>query len=309
MEVTSHALALDRVAPLGFEVGIFTNVGVEHLDFHKTLDEYANTKYKLLSQSKKAVINIDDKYGAKFYKDIGNKPKLSISLKDENSDFYAYNVRVVPGGTYFDLKYKKTKYKGLFTNLVGAFSVYNILSATAAAALVGIGIEDAIKCYPKIDYISGRFEPINNNKRINVIIDYAHTAEQFENVLKVTKTFTRNRLISLFGCGGDRDNSKRPLMGEMAAKHSDLVIVCEDNPRTEDVDVINSQIEVGIKKTNTSYKLFVDRKKAIEYALSVAKPGDTFIMMGKGPETYQEYENKRREHFSEREIVENYFKN
>jgi UDP-N-acetylmuramoyl-L-alanyl-D-glutamate--2,6-diaminopimelate ligase len=308
MEVTSHALALDRVAPLRFEVGIFTNIGVEHLDFHKTLDEYADTKYKLFSQSKKAVINIDDKYGAKLYRDMGNKPKLSVSLRNESSDFYAYNVSVVPEGTHFDLKHKNIEYKGLFTNLVGAFSIYNILSATAATTLIGINIKDAIRCYPKIDYISGRFEPINNSKRVNVIIDYAHTAEQFENVLRVTRTFTRNRLISLFGCGGDRDNSKRPLMGEMAAKHSDLVIVCEDNPRTEDVRVINSQIEVGIKRTNALYKMFVDRKEAIEYALSVAEPGDTFIMMGKGPETYQEYENRRREYFSEREIVEGYFR-
>jgi UDP-N-acetylmuramoyl-L-alanyl-D-glutamate--2,6-diaminopimelate ligase len=309
MEATSHALALNRVDGIRFEVGIFTNIGVEHLDFHKTLDNYVNTKYQLLKKSKKAVINIDDKYGAEFYRNIKDGTKISISLRDKNADFYADNIEVTPKGTYFNLKYKGIEYKKLFTNLVGTFSVYNILSATAAAVLVGIDIKDALKSYPKIDYISGRFEPIVNNKGVNVIVDYAHTAEQFENVLKVVKNFTKNKLISLFGCGGDRDNSKRPLMGEMAAKYSDLVVVAEDNPRNEDPNKINAQVEVGIKKTKTPYKLIVSRKEAIEYALSAANPGDTFIMMGKGPERYQEYENKRREYFSEREIAEEYLRN
>jgi UDP-N-acetylmuramoyl-L-alanyl-D-glutamate--2,6-diaminopimelate ligase len=304
MEVTSHGLALDRVNSLKFEVGIFTNIGIEHLDFHKTIENYVNTKYTLFNIAKKAVINIDDEYGAILYKKLKRKPKLSISLNDKKAGLYAYNIDISPNGTYFDLKYKNTEYKKLFTNFVGTFSLYNILSATAAAIFMGIDINNAIKCYKNIDYIKGRFEPINNDKGINIIIEYAHTAEQFENVLKVAKKFTKNNLISLFGCGGDRDNSKRPLMGEMAAKYSDLVVVGEDNPRTEDPNIINAQIEIGIKKTNTPYKLFVNRRDAIEYALSIAKPGDTFIMMGKGPESYQEYENRRKEYFSEREIVE-----
>lgn len=309
MEATSHALSLNRVDMINFEVGIFTNLGIEHLDFHKTQEEYAEAKFKLFSLSKKAVINIDDEFGKKFYNRINNQPKLSLSLENENADLYAYNINITPNGTYFDLKYDNKEYKNIFINLVGRFSVYNTLSAVATALLLNVKIDDIVSSLNRIDYISGRCESVNNNKGINIIIDYAHTAEQFENILKAMKQFTKNKLISLFGCGGDRDSLKRPLMGEVAGKYSDLVVVAEDNPRSEDSNIINSQIEVGLKKSGTEYKLFVNRKEAIEFALSVAKEGDTFIMMGKGPEKYQEYANAEKKYFCEREVVEEWLKN
>ncbi|MBO4956919.1 MAG: UDP-N-acetylmuramoyl-L-alanyl-D-glutamate--2,6-diaminopimelate ligase [Rickettsiales bacterium] len=308
MEATSHALSLNRVDMINFEVGIFTNLGIEHLDFHKTQEEYAEAKFKLFNLSKKAVINIDDKYGKEFYNRI-NKQKLSLSLEDKSADLYAYNVNITPNGTYFDLKYNNKEYKNIFINLVGRFSVYNTLSAIATALLLDVKIDDIVNGLNNIDYIGGRCESVNNDKGINIIIDYAHTAEQFENILKAMKQFTKNKLISLFGCGGDRDNSKRPLMGEVAGKYSNFVVVAEDNPRSEDPNVINSQIEVGLKKTGTEYKLFVNRKDAIEFALSMAEKGDTFIMMGKGPEKYQEYANAEKKYFCEREVVEEWLKN
>lgn len=308
MEATSHSLALNRVDSINFEVGIFTNIGIEHLDFHKTKEEYAKTKYKLFELSNNCVFNIDDEYGLKFY-NKNNKKKLSTSLLDKSADLYAYNINATPNGTYFDLKYKNKDYKNNFINLVGIFSVSNTLGAIGACLLLGYDIEDIIKSLDGIDYIAGRCESINNNRGINIIIDYAHTAEQFDNILNAIKKFTKGKLISLFGCGGDRDNSKRPLMGETAAKYSDYVVIAEDNPRSEDPNEINKQIEIGIKKTNTPYKLFVDRKDAIEYALSIAEEGDTFIMMGKGPEKYQEYKNGEKPYFCEREVVENYLKN
>lgn len=309
MEATSHALSLNRVDMINFEVGIFTNLGIEHLDFHKTQEEYAEAKFKLFNLSKKAVINIDDEFGKRIYSRINNQPKLSLSLENENADLYAYNVNITPNGTYFDLKYNNEEYKNIFINLVGRFSVYNTLSAVATALLLGVKIDDIVSSLNRIDYISGRCESINNNKGINIIIDYAHTAEQFENILRAMKQFTKNKLISLFGCGGDRDSSKRPLMGEVAGKYSDLVIVAEDNPRSEDPKAINSQIEQGLKNTDAEYKLFVNRKEAIEFALSVAKDGDTFIMMGKGPEKYQEYANAEKKYFCEREVVDEWLKN
>ncbi|MBR2141117.1 MAG: UDP-N-acetylmuramoyl-L-alanyl-D-glutamate--2,6-diaminopimelate ligase [Rickettsiales bacterium] len=308
METTSHALSLNRADAIEFEVGIFTNLGIEHLDFHKTREEYANAKFKLFTLSKKAVLNIDDEYGKKFFNLLKDKEKLSVSLENEKADLYGYNVNITPNGTYFDFKYKGKEYKNQFINLVGTFSVYNTLESVATAILLGIDVTDAIKCLNKIDYISGRCESINNNKGINIIIDYAHTPEQFENILKAMRLFTKNRLISLFGCGGDRDNTKRPLMGMVASKYSDYVVISEDNPRNENPNDINAQIEVGLKKSTTPYKLFIDRKDAIEYALYMATKDDTFIMLGKGPERYQEYANGEKKYFCEREIVENFLK-
>jgi UDP-N-acetylmuramoyl-L-alanyl-D-glutamate--2,6-diaminopimelate ligase len=308
MEATSHALALNRVDVLNFLVGIFTNIGVDHLDFHKTLDNYAETKYKIFNLSKNAVVNIDDNYGMKFFDRLGSKPKLSISLKNTRADLYASNINVERNGTYFDLTCRGVEYKHIFVNLMGIFSVYNTLCAMAAARFFGISIENIIGCLNNIDCISGRFEPISNNIGINIIIDYAHTEEQFENTLGIARTFTKGKLISLFGCGGERYVSKRAPMGEMAAKCSDFVVLGEDNPRTEDPAIINSQIEVGIRRTNTPYKSFTDRREAVEYALSIAKEGDTIITMGKGPEKYQEYENRRKVYFSEKEVIENYLK-
>lgn len=309
MEVTSHSLMLNRVDTLQFEVGIFTNIGIEHLDFHKTLDNYAMAKFKLMEMSNNVVINIDDKYGQQFFEKISDKPKLSISTQNTNADLYAYNINITPNGTFFDLKYRNQEFKNIFINLVGNFSVYNTLSGIATVLLLKFDINDIIKGLDHIDYISGRCESINNNKGFNIIIDYAHTAEQFDNILKAVKLFTKNKIISLFGCGGDRDSSKRSLMGEMAAKYSGYVIVAEDNPRSEDPKKINEQIEIGIKKIGTPYKMFINRKEAIEYALSIVNQGDTFIMLGKGPEKYQEYANKEKKYFCEREIVENYLKN
>lgn len=307
MEATSHALALNRVDAIEFDVGIFTNIGIEHLDFHKTIEEYVKTKFKLFTLSKKCVFNIDDKYGLEFYNKINNKTKLSVSLQDEKADIYAYNINITNNGTYFDFKYNNKEYKNNFINLVGTFSVCNTLEAIAAALLMDYKVEEITSNLSSIGYIAGRCESVNNDIGVNIIIDYAHTAEQFDNILKVVKGFTKGKLIALFGCGGDRDTSKRPLMGETAAKYSDFVIVAEDNPRSENPMEINKQIEKGIKKTNTPYKLFVNRKEAIEYALDMAKNGDTFILMGKGPEKYQEYAEKV--YFCEREVIENYLKN
>ena len=307
METTSHSLALNRVDSIKFEVGIFTNLGIEHLDFHKTIEGYAKAKYKLFELSNNCVFNIDDEHGLEFYKKT-NKNKLSTSLQNENADLYGYNVNTTPNGTFFDLKYKNKEYKNNFINLVGIFSVYNTLGAISACLLLDYNIDEVLKSLNNISYIAGRCESVNNNKVINIIIDYAHTAEQFDNILKAIKKFTKGKLISLFGCGGDRDNSKRPLMGEVAGKLSDYVVVAEDNPRSEDPNEINKQIEIGIKRTSTPYKLFVNRKEAIEYALSIAKEGDTFIMLGKGPERYQEYKNGEKPYFCEREVVENYLK-
>lgn len=285
MEVSSHALELDRVYGCEFDVGVFTNLTQDHLDFHKTMENYLNAKAKLFGLSKKGVVNFDDDGG----KTIVNNGDCNCILKTglgEGCDLRAENIKITSRGSQFDMVYNGKTYPAMVA-IPGKFSVYNALCAAGAALQLGIDIDTVIKGLASATGVVGRVEVVPTNTDYTVIIDYAHTPDGLMNIINCVKGFAEGRVITLFGCGGDRDNTKRPIMGEIAGNLSDYSIITSDNPRTENPEAIVKEIEEGIKKTNGKYITITDRREAIGYALDMAKPNDVIILAGKGQETYQ----------------------
>ncbi|MEE1350621.1 MAG: UDP-N-acetylmuramoyl-L-alanyl-D-glutamate--2,6-diaminopimelate ligase [Clostridia bacterium] len=285
MEVSSHALELDRVYGCEFDVGVFTNLTQDHLDFHKTMENYLNAKAKLFGLSKKGVVNFDDDGG----KTIVNNGDCNCILKTglgEGCDLRAENIKITSRGSQFDMVYNGKTYPAMVA-IPGKFSVYNALCAAGAALQLGIDIDTVIKGLASATGVVGRVEVVPTDTDYTVIIDYAHTPDGLMNIINCVKGFAEGRVITLFGCGGDRDNTKRPIMGEIAGNLSDYSIITSDNPRTENPEAIVKEIEEGIKKTNGKYITITDRREAIGYALDMAKPNDVIILAGKGQETYQ----------------------
>lgn len=299
MEVSSHSLALNRVFGIKFKVGIFTNLTQDHLDFHINMENYFRAKMKLFENCENAIINIDDEYG----KRISEEAKCNIVTYgiEKKADVFAEDIIISGEGTSFKLGYKNETLP-VRLHLPGKFNVYNALSCAAAAIVLGVPLQKIIKGLEELEKVPGRSEKINSKRGFTIVIDYAHSPDGILNILKTAREYTNKRLITLFGCGGDRDKSKRPLMGEAAGKLSDFCIVTSDNPRTEEpMDIINN-ILPGINQTKVNYVIIEDRKKAIEYALSIGQPGDVVVIAGKGHETYQVLKNETI-HFDEREIV------
>lgn len=301
MEVSSHSLELDRVYGIEFEAGIFSNLTQDHLDFHETMDNYAEAKAKLFSMSKNAAINVDDEFAPVMLK--GAKNVITYSIEN-SSDLKAENIRLRERGIIFDVNYKGEE-RQLRLGIPGQFSVYNALAATAGALQLGISMEDIEKGLVIARGVKGRLEVVPTLTPYTVIIDYAHTPDGLENVIRAVRGFAKGRVITLFGCGGDRDNKKRPIMGQIAGDLSDYAIVTSDNPRTEDPGVIIEHITAGMTKDN--YVCIENRKEAICYALDFAKEGDVVILAGKGHETYQIFKDKTI-HFDEREVVKEHLK-
>ena len=296
MEVSSHSLELDRVYGIEFEVGIFSNLTQDHLDFHITMDNYAKAKAKLFAMSKNAAINADDAYSAVMLEDAKNAVTYSI---EKESDLKAENIRLRERGIIFDVAFKGEE-RQLKLGIPGQFSVYNALAAASGALLLGISLEDVAKGLVIARGVKGRLEVVPTLTAYTVIIDYAHTPDGLENVINAVRGFAKGRVITLFGCGGDRDNTKRPIMGEIAQRLSDYVIVTSDNPRGEEPAAIMKQIVAGMKDGN--YICIESRREAIDYALDFAKEGDVIILAGKGHETYQIFKEGTI-HFDEREVV------
>ena len=285
MEVSSHALDLDRVHGCNFDVGVFTNLTQDHLDFHRTMENYLNAKAKLFGLSKKGVVNFDDDGGKKIVKDAKCPDILKAGL-EPGCDLRAENIKITARGSQFDMLYNGKTYPAM-VRIPGQFSVYNAICAAGAALQLGIDIDTVIKGLESATGVVGRVEIVPTDTDYTVIIDYAHTPDGLENIVRCVKGFAEGRVITLFGCGGDRDNSKRSVMGEISGQLSDLSIITSDNPRTEDPDSIIDEIEAGMKKTDGEYIRITDRRKAIAYALDTAKAGDVIILAGKGQETYQ----------------------
>lgn len=284
MEVSSHALELERVHGCRFDVGVFTNLTQDHLDFHKTMENYLKAKAKLFDISEKGVINFDDEGGKK----IAGSAKcdmLTVGI-ESGSDLRASNIKITARGADFDMEYKGKSYP-IHIAIPGKFSVYNAICAAGAAIELGIDIEVIRKGLENASGVMGRVEVVPTDTDYTVIIDYAHTPDGLENIIKTVKEFANGRVITLFGCGGDRDNTKRPIMGEIAGRLSDYSIITSDNPRTENPEEIVSEIEEGMKKTDGKYTVIVDRREAIGFALDFAKKDDIIILAGKGQETYQ----------------------
>lgn len=299
METSSHSLQLDRVYGFNYEVGIFTNLTRDHLDFHKTFENYYSAKFTLFERSKVCVINTDDDYGYKILKDIeqlGNKEVLTYSIKND-SDYRATNIENKNG----DISYvaNDVNYKSL---LPGEYNIYNTLGAISAMKAIGIE-EEYIKAGLLDIVVPGRCERVGYKYDIpyDIIIDFAHTPDGLKNILETLRGFTTNRLIAVYGCGGDRDKVKRAELGRIGTELSDYAIITSDNPRDEDPMLIIKEILSGINKTN--FIAIENRKEAIKIAINMAEEGDVIVLAGKGHENYQII-NEGTIHFDEREIVE-----
>lgn len=295
MEVSSHALELDRVYGCHFFTGAFTNLTQDHLDFHKTMDNYAKAKEKLFSISENSVINIDDAYGKNMTESATGR-LISYSARNE-ATLGAKNISLTSDGVSFDVNGEQ-----IFLAIPGEFSVYNALCAIGIALSCGIDISAIKDAILTAHGVKGRAEIVKTNTDYTVLIDYAHTPDGVENILKTVNGFAKGRTIIVFGCGGDRDNTKRPIMGRIAGELADFCVVTSDNPRTEDPMKIISMIEEGVKESGADYVVIESRFDAIKYALDNAKKGDVIVLAGKGHETYQELKNGKI-HFDEREAV------
>ena len=294
MEVSSHGIDQKRVSAIGFDACIFTNLTQDHLDYHGTLENYFKAKadwfYDLAAnpQGKKpvAVINIDDPYGAELLGSLGNKlPTIRFGF-GVHCDFRANNFRQNARGMEFELTAKGKSYL-VRAPLIGRFNVYNLLAAIAAASACGIRPRDAVAALADAPQVPGRMENIGNAGGTTVFVDYAHTPDALENACRTLRELSPRRLITVFGCGGDRDKTKRPLMAAAAARHSDACVITSDNPRSEDPLAIIREIEVGIG--NKQYRSIPDRAEAIALAVQGSLSGDIILIAGKGHETTQQF--------------------
>lgn len=306
MEVSSHALELDRVYGCSFDVGVFTNLTQDHLDFHGTMENYKNAKAKLYKLSKTGVVNYDDEAG-RSVADSGVCPDIIKAGLGEDCDLRASNIEITARGSFFDMTYKGNTYP-VMVAIPGRFSVYNAICAAGCALQLGIDIDTIIEGLKNAAGVLGRVEVVPTDTDYTVIIDYAHTPDGLMNIINCIKGFAKGRVITLFGCGGDRDNKKRAIMGEISGKLSDLSIITSDNPRTEKPEAIIAEIEEGMKRTGGEYITITDRRKAIGYALDIAKKDDVIILAGKGQETYQIIGKEKRD-FDERIEVYKHLKN
>ncbi|MPW25176.1 UDP-N-acetylmuramoyl-L-alanyl-D-glutamate--2,6-diaminopimelate ligase [Alkalibaculum sp. M08DMB] len=293
MEVSSHSLQLDRVANTRFEHVIFTNLTQDHLDFHGDMQSYFNEKKKLFFMYEgTGAINTDDEYGRVLYSELNKDGKpCKIYGLHGNKDVYAKDILYSIVGVQFTLVTSKCE-ENIYCPIPGEFSVYNILSAITISLEEGIDIEDLKDSLSNMPIISGRIERLNINAPYEVIIDFAHTPDGLENVLKTIRDQVKGRLITVFGCGGDRDKGKRSIMGKIAGELSEFCVITTDNPRSEDPQCIIDDIVIGINTTKCEYITIVDRYKAIAYALNIAQEKDVVLLAGKGHETYQVLHDK-----------------
>ena len=303
MEVSSHALALDRVYGVHYAVGIFTNLTQDHLDFHKTMEAYCDAKAILFRNCDVGVCNADAPWTERLLKDATCR-KFSYA-EQAAADLRAENVCLEADHVAFDAVTKE-KSVPIRVNIPGGFMVYNTLDVLGAALMLGIPLEKSADVLAQVPHVKGRVEVVPTpGKDYTVLIDYAHSPDGLENVLTSVKGFAKGRTIALFGCGGDRDKTKRPKMGKIAAEIADFVVVTTDNPRTEKPGDIIADILPGMQDSDTPHVVVEDRIEAIHWAMDHAEPGDVIVLCGKGHETYQEV-NHVKHHMDEREIVADY---
>ncbi|MGM0411171.1 MAG: UDP-N-acetylmuramoyl-L-alanyl-D-glutamate--2,6-diaminopimelate ligase [Bacillota bacterium] len=298
MEVSSHAIDLKRILNLKFNAAVFTNISQDHLDYHKNFEEYINVKSKLFEQVKKngySIINVDDKNSDKIISNSSSKI-MSYSIK-KASDLKAKNICLDVKSSSFQLENYSKK---INLNISGKFNVYNALAAIGVGFSLNISYNNIKEALERVKGIPGRFELVKENQNFTVIIDYAHTADGMKNVLKTITDLPRNDIITIFGCGGDRDRDKRPKMAKVAAKYSDYFIITTDNPRSEDPEAIISDIIKGLSSNKDNYEIIVDRKEAIFKAIKQAQKNDIIIIFGKGHENYQVFRDKTI-HFDDKE--------
>ncbi len=303
MEVSSHALSLERVGGVHYDVAAFTNLTEDHLDFHGTMEEYCDAKATLLRRSSKAVVNCDDPWCQRMCQNA-TAQLLAASVKG-CGELHATNVQLLSDGICFDAVLGRETVE-VTLPIPGKFTVYNALTALGICLQLGIGLQEAADALKTAQGVKGRVEVVPTpGKDYTVLIDYAHTPDGLENVLSSVKDFCKGRLISVFGCGGDRDRKKRPIMGKIGADYSDIAIITSDNPRTESPLAIIEDILAGIPKDAKNCVMIENRIQAIHHAMDIAKKDDIIVLAGKGHETYQEICGVKH-HLDEREVVAAY---
>jgi UDP-N-acetylmuramoyl-L-alanyl-D-glutamate--2,6-diaminopimelate ligase len=316
MEVSSHALAQQRVFGIPFDVAVFTNLTRDHLDYHQTMDEYFAAKQVLFAgcgtdAPRAAVTNLDDEYGAKLVEFSKKRSSLVLTYGWEQGDFHAESIDISPRGTRFDLVTPQEKL-AIFSPLIGRVNVYNIMAAAAACYARGCASSAIAHGVERLTHVPGRFERVDCGQPFTVVVDYAHTDDALRNLTALAREFvsraaakgestkgesakgesakgesTKGRVLTVFGCGGDRDRAKRPLMGEVAGRGSDFAVLTSDNPRSEDPRAIINDALVGLQKSSVKYAVEADRRKAIALAIAEARPGDIVLLAGKGHEKVQ----------------------
>src|SRR5438309_2510018 len=294
VEVSSHALAQERTRGIEWDVAVFTNLTQDHLDYHGTMENYFEAKAKLFKQlqlqgkKKKsvAIINIDDRYGRRLLEKIDKKVSVVTFGMGALADFRASNYRMEFGGTSYQLDARGKSYH-IRVLLIGRFNVANSLAALAAANALGVGLREAVISLAKSPQVPGRLEMVPAKRQFQVFVDYAHTPDALLNVLKTLRELGPRRLIVVFGCGGNRDREKRPLMGQVVDQNADYAVITSDNPRKEDPDKIIAEIEKGFRGNH--FEKITDRASAISRAIEIAQPRDIVLIAGKGHENYQEF--------------------
>ena len=299
MEVSSQALAQGRVNGLHFEIGAFTNLTQDHLDYHKTWENYFNSKRILFENSSIAVTNADDENGLKIVSGLNCKV-VSYAVNTNNADYVAKNVKFKSNGVEYELVSELIG--RVNCPIPGRFSVYNSLCAASIALTLGISFEEVLTAISKSNGVKGRIEVVPTDTDYTVIIDYAHSPDGLENIISSLREIAKKRIVTVFGCGGDRDRTKRPIMGKIAAELSDFCVVTSDNPRSENPSKIIEDILEGIKGVSTPYVVVENRREAIKWALEHAEKDDIILLAGKGHETYQILPTGTI-HFDEREVV------
>ncbi|MBQ7128675.1 MAG: UDP-N-acetylmuramoyl-L-alanyl-D-glutamate--2,6-diaminopimelate ligase [Clostridia bacterium] len=300
MEVSSHALDQKRVYNLDFECAVFTNLTQDHLDYHMTMENYLQAKLKLFKMAKTAIVNLDDDYSDKVL-EACECPVITFSTESNEADYTAKEIKFLPNGVNYELV-TNCNIGRVKISTPGIFSVYNSMAAGIVGISIGIPFNEVIAGLCEVSVVKGRVELVPCDKGFTPVIDYAHTPDELENVCNMLNKIKKGRLVTVFGCGGDRDKTKRPIMGEIAARLSDFAVVTSDNPRSEDPNLIIEDILVGMKGIKTPYKVIENRAQAIEYALKNARKDDIILLAGKGHETYQILAEGTI-HFDEREVI------
>ena len=303
METSSHALVQGRIHGVHYDIGIFTNLTQDHLDYHHTMEEYCDAKAILFRNCRLGVVNADDSWTPRLLKDA--TCEVLSYARNAEADLRAEEITLAADHISFTAVTKEERVP-IRVNIPGGFMVYNTLDVLGAALGLGISLEESAKVLATVPPVKGRVEVVPTpGKDYTILIDYAHTSDSLENVLSTVKGFAKGRTVALFGCGGDRDRTKRPLMGAAAAEYADFVVVTTDNPRTEKPADIIADILPGLSGTKTPYVVVEDRIEAIHYCMDHAQPGDVIVLCGKGHETYQEIDHVKH-HMDEREIVADY---
>ncbi|MCI8497350.1 MAG: UDP-N-acetylmuramoyl-L-alanyl-D-glutamate--2,6-diaminopimelate ligase [Clostridiales bacterium] len=300
MEASSHALTQHRMDGCTFEAAVFTNLTQDHLDYHGTMERYFEAKRRLFRQSRHAVINLDDPWSARMVYGLPVKV-TTFGIRSAKADWRAQNIRTRPDGVDFEIAGPNAAGQ-VSLPVPGEFSVYNALGAAVCALTVGMPFYAVTRALSSFQGVKGRLEVVPTGRDFTVLIDYAHTPDGLDKVLSAVRNFTPGRLVTVFGCGGDRDPGKRPQMGEAALRHSDFAVITSDNPRTEEPMAIIKDILKGVSGTKVPYIVIENRREAIEYAVRTAQPGDIVVLAGKGHETYQILKDETI-HFDEREVV------